>query len=79
VATRRLAPPEGGSDEPEEGEDHRGDPKDVEGETGPREDQHNEEKENENHVDTVPIGLTSKRERHGDEAESGASARPDSR
>ena len=43
MASGGLAPPEGGSDEPEEGEDHRGDPKDVESETGTREDHHNEQ------------------------------------
>ena len=43
VAARRLAPPDRGSDEPEQGEDHRHDPQDMEGETSPREDQHDEE------------------------------------
>jgi len=43
VAARRLAPSDRGSDEPEQGKDHRHDPQDMEGETSPREDQHDEE------------------------------------
>jgi hypothetical protein len=43
VATCGLAPTHGGSDEPKEGKDHRGNPKDMKSKTGPHEDQHNEE------------------------------------
>jgi hypothetical protein len=79
VATGGLAPPDGGPDEPKEGKDHRGDPKDMESKTGPNEDQHNEENEKEDHADTVPIDLESKRERQRDQKEQGVTARPSPR
>ena len=55
MATGGLAASDGGADEPEESKDHRSDPKDMEGKTGPHENQHNEEKEKEHHPGIIPI------------------------
>ncbi len=76
MATCGLATPDSGSDEPEEGEDHCGDPEDMEGKTGPHEDQHNEENKKKDHTYTVPIDLASKREWQRDQTEWGAPTRP---
>jgi hypothetical protein len=61
VTARGLAPTDGGSDEPEQGEDHRHDPQDMEGETSPGEDQHDEEQEEQEHVGIVPAAPGVKR------------------
>jgi hypothetical protein len=63
VAPGGLAPPDGGPDEPEEGKDHRGDPKDMKRKAGAREDQHNEENEKQDHAGIVPLDPVVKRER----------------
>jgi hypothetical protein len=54
MAPGGFAPPESSSDEPEEGKDHRGDPKDMERETGACEDQDDEKDEKQDHGSTVP-------------------------
>jgi hypothetical protein len=50
--------PECGADEPEDGEDHGGDPEEVDGETQAGEEDHDKEDEQEDHVSTVPNSPT---------------------
>jgi hypothetical protein len=76
VATGGLAPPDGGSDEPEEAKDHRGDPKYVEGKTGPDEDQHDHKNKEQDHTEAIPIYPVCKRDRQRAQNRMGAPARP---
>jgi hypothetical protein len=56
VSTRGLATPDGGTDQPEQGEDHRSDPEDVEGKTSPGENKHDEEQQQQDHASILPAG-----------------------